>query len=208
MNNQLLKHRIKWGSVIAICLAFSTIFPTKSIQNLFLETAQAEIGGFSLDRRWMLVDRNGGFLSQRTHHQMALLQVLIVGDRLRVFHKQNPEWTHDIPLEPETKEFIPVTVWSDTMAGQLVNPSSDKWFSKMLNFPCQLVYMPDSTKRPVNERYAVNNEIVSFADAMPYLLIGQRSLDNLNKKLGQPLPMNRFRPNLVFSGGDAFQEDT
>ena len=277
MNNQLLKHRIKWGTVIAICLAFSTIFPTKSLRNLFLETihekateqneddsdcllpdslwvnpgrehiwgkiflfyvkplilstktimqlqdiyvypikslggvrlsqAQAEIRGFSLDRRWMLVDKNGGFLSQRTHHQMALLQVLFAEDRLRVVHKQNPEWTHDIPLEPETNEFVSVKVWGDTMIGQLANPSSDKWFSKMLNFPCQLVYMPDSTKRYVNEKYAANNEIVSFADAMPYLLIGQKSLDNLNEKLEQPLPMNRFRPNLVFSGGEAFQED-
>ena len=183
------------------------VYPIKSLGGIRLSEAQAEIRGLSLDRRWMLVDKDGRFLSQRTHHQMALLQVLIADDRLRVFHKQNPEWTHDIPLAPETNEFISVTVWDDAMVAQLVDPSSDKWFSKMLNVPCQLVYMPHSTKRSVNEKYAANNETVSFADAMPYLLIGQKSLDNLNEKLEQPLPMNRFRPNLVFSEGEAFQED-
>src|SRR5690606_28095292 len=63
-------------------------------------------------------------------------------------------------------------------------------------------------ERPVDKKYAVNQETVSFADAMPYLIIGQRSLDDLNDKLQEPLPMNRFRPNLVFSGGEAFAEDS
>jgi uncharacterized protein YcbX len=78
----------------------------------------------------------------------------------------------------------------------------------MLGTNVRIVKMPDSTKRKVDPRYAVNKESVSFADGMPYLLIGQKSLDELNSKLDDAVPMNRFRPNIVFSGGDAFSEDT
>jgi uncharacterized protein YcbX len=88
-----------------------------------------------------------------------------------------------------------------------VSEEFDEWFSEALNMQCRLVYMPDDSEREVDQRYAKPGMITSFADAYPFLLIGQSSLDDLNKRMAQPLPMNRFRPNIVFTGGDAYSED-
>jgi uncharacterized protein len=77
-----------------------------------------------------------------------------------------------------------------------------------LTMPCKLVYMPDESKRRVDVGYALSKEITSFSDAYPVLMVGQASLDDLNSRLEIPVPMNRFRPNIVFTGGDPYQEDT
>src|SRR6185312_14229953 len=84
---------------------------------------------------------------------------------------------------------------------------ADEWFSKMLSVNCRLVYMPDSIQRFVDEKYARNGEITGFADAFPFLIIGQASLDDLNNRLAEALPINRFRPNIVFTGGKPYEED-
>jgi hypothetical protein len=88
-----------------------------------------------------------------------------------------------------------------------VSAEADDWFSDQLGMPCRLVYMPDTTRRQVDGRYANNKEITSFSDAFPLLIIGQASLDELNSRLPVALPMNRFRPNIVFTGGTPYQED-
>src|SRR5690606_18725412 len=100
-----------------------------------------------------------------------------------------------------------VTIWDDTVVGQVVSDTSSWWFSEVLGISCQLVYMPATTQRHIDEKYAVNHETVSFADAMPYLLIGQSSLNDLNEKLTDPVPMNRVRRKFVCAGGIAFEED-
>ncbi|WP_215225164.1 MOSC domain-containing protein [Echinicola shivajiensis] len=183
------------------------IYPIKSLGGIRLQEAEVQTKGLKWDRRWMLVDEHGIFLSQRSLHHMALLQVDIETDGLKVFLKNKPDNNIYIPFEPETKDFIQVQVWEDRLLGQIVSPIANQWFSEILNINCQLIFMPESSLRPVEEKYTVNNETVSFADAMPYLLIGQGSLDELNSRLDNPVPMERFRPNLVFSGGAAFQED-
>ncbi len=183
------------------------IYPIKSLGGIRLSEAKVEIRGLAYDRRWMLVDEKGLFMTQRKHHQMALLQVSLEKGGLSVFQKHRPEEVHFIPFEPETDRVIPVTVWDDTIRAQVVSDTSSRWFSEVLGISCQLVYMPASTQRHIDEKYAVNQETVSFADAMPYLLIGQNSLNDLNEKLADPVPMNRFRPNFVFAGGIAFEED-
>lgn len=183
------------------------IYPIKSLGGIRLSEAEVEIRGLAYDRRWMLVDEKGMFMTQRKYHWMALLQVELVDIGLKVFLKQRPERAHLIPYTPQTDRFVPVRVWDDTMIAQIVSDATNQWFSETLGIPCQLVYMPSSTERAIEEKYAVNQEIVSFADAMPYLIIGQSSLNDLNGKLVEPLPMDRFRPNFVFSGGKAFEED-
>ncbi len=82
----------------------------------------------------------------------------------------------------------------------------DSWFSEIIGIKCHLVKMPETTKRVVDESYA-KNKIVSFADGYPFLIIGQASLDDLNSRMEIPLPMNRFRTNFVFTGGNPFEED-
>lgn len=183
------------------------IYPIKSLGGIRLEEAVLEERGFRYDRRWMLVDKLGMFITQRTHPLLALLQVEIVADGLVVFHKQHPEQRIVIPFLPMTQRFMQVTIWEDTVEGQVVQEEVSVWFQQILGLDCELVCMPLSTQRKLKEKYAVNGESVSFADGMPYLIIGQESLNDLNDRLEKPVPMDRFRPNLVFSGGTPFVED-
>jgi uncharacterized protein YcbX len=103
---------------------------------------------------------------------------------------------------------LDVTVWDDTCRAQLVISHIDEWFSEKLNLPARLVYMPDDSLRQTDPRYTKEGSITSFSDAYPMLIIGQASLDDLNTRLPDALPMNRFRPNIVFTGGEAYSEDT
>lgn len=184
------------------------IYPIKSLGGVRLSEAKVEEKGFELDRRWMLVDENGVFLSQRTFPQMAMLQVEIASATLKVFLRTNPEDFICIPLDVAMEETRTVSVWDDEMSAQLVSTKFDNWFSNILGINARLVKLPDSTHRKVDPKYAVNGESVSFADGMPYLMIGQNALLDLNSKLEAPVLMNRFRPNIVFSGGLAFAEDS
>jgi uncharacterized protein len=183
------------------------IYPIKSLGGIRLKEAVLEERGLKYDRRWMLVDNEGVFLTQRNHTQMALLQTNLTKESLLVYHKNKPEISIEIPFEANSNDVIPVTVWDDQVMGQIVDYRLNDWFSEQMGFSCMLVIMPDSTKRKLPAKYAVNNESVSFADGMPYLVIGQASLDELNSRLEIPVPMDRFRPNLVFTGGASFEED-
>lgn len=185
------------------------IYPVKSLGGISLESAKPETRGLQYDRRWMLVDEQGRFVSQREIPEMALLGAAIESPYLRVFWKKNPAEKIDIPLEFNALEApkLPVEVWGDSMMACMLASDINQWFSQQLGQNLRLVYMPDFTRRPADTRYAPAGQHVSFADGFPYLIIGQASLDALNSRLEQPVPMNRFRPNLVFSGGEAFEED-
>jgi len=171
-----------------------------------LKNAQVTDRGFEHDRRWMLVDENNMFISQREVPEMALMNISIEKNGLKVAYRpQNSSII--IPFEPQTNEFAEVTIWDDTCTGQFVSSEADQWFSKMLGSSCRIVYMPDNSHRITDQRYTPENSITSFSDAYPFLIIGQSSLDDLNKRLAGPLSMNRFRPNIVFTGGEPFAED-
>jgi uncharacterized protein YcbX len=138
---------------------------------------------------------------------MALLQVQVSDDTLVVQHKIKKGEEVSIPISTTMKQAVTVQVWSDKCKAEIVDPQIDKWLSEMLSMQCKLVYMPDSSRRRVDSRYASNKEITSLSDGYPFLMIGQSSLDDLNARLQHPLPMNRFRPNIVFTGGEPFLED-
>ncbi len=183
------------------------IYPIKSLGGIKVEEAITEEKGLQYDRRWMLVDKNRVFITQRNIFRLALLQVRFIESGLEVFQKKNPEIRIEIPFLPQTDTFLNVTIWEDEVVGQLVDPAIGKWFSDQIGIPCDLVYMPEDSERKLKPKYSVNNESVSFSDGMPYLIIGQESLNDLNSKLENPVPMDRFRPNLVFSGAEHFEED-
>ena len=169
--------------------------------------AQVEEKGFQYDRRWMLVDPSGEFLTQRQHPQLALLQVALGESELTVFSKVDPSREISFDLEMNSGKEMQVKVWGDEVAALQVAPTVSAWFSDFLGMDVELVVMPESSHRKLDPRYAVQEESVSFADGMPYVIIGQASLDELNGRLADPVGMDRFRPNLVFSGGDAYAED-
>jgi uncharacterized protein YcbX len=182
------------------------IYPIKSLGGIALDKAQVTDRGFQHDRRWMLVDYNNQFISQREVHQMALLKPSLTGEGVKVTHSVKQS-SYTIPFVTVKNEFAEVTIWDDTCTGQFVSDEADEWFTSMLEIPCRLVYMPDQTHRITDQRYTSDDSITSFSDAYPFLLIGQSSLDDLNSKLMETLPMNRFRPNIVFTGGEPYEED-
>ena len=183
------------------------IYPIKSLGGIRLEEARVEEKGFQYDRRWMLIDKAGRFVSQREFSSLALLQVEIQENGLLVFHKKQAQKSLFIPFDLAEGPDVPVVIWDDQVIGKVVSESVGRWFSDFLGFDVDLVVMPESSQRKVDPRYAVNGESVSFADGMPYLIIGQSSLNELNSRLESHVPMNRFRPNLVFSGGEPYLED-
>ncbi|MFN0214945.1 MAG: MOSC domain-containing protein [Saprospiraceae bacterium] len=186
------------------------IYPVKSMGGIAMQEAVPEKRGLRYDRRWMLVDKSGRFVSQREIPDMALLGTAIESAFLKVFWKKNPDECILVPLEAgqiETSK-ISVEVWGDHFTACVFPKHINDWFSNNLRQDLRLVFMTDEDRRPADERYAPPGHEVSFADGFPYLIIGQASLDELNRRLEQALPMNRFRPNFVFTGGKAFEEDS
>ncbi|HMH21521.1 MAG TPA: MOSC N-terminal beta barrel domain-containing protein [Puia sp.] len=183
------------------------IYPVKSLGGISIASAALTDRGFEHDRRWMLVDENNRCLTQRELPRMALLQTELTRQGLTIRHKHHDHPSLPIPFG-DMGEPCTVTVFEDVCSARWVNGRADEWFSQMLSFPCRLVYMPDSSRRLVDDRFAHGQEVTSFSDAFPLLVIGQASLDDLNKRLPAPLPMDRFRPNIVFTGGKPYQEDS
>lgn len=181
------------------------VYPIKSTAGL--APAAWEVDGFGLryDRRWMVVDSAGEMISQRTHPRLALVRPAIGDGTLRVETGGMPAL--ELPLAPASAVAMPVTVWDDTCTGVWTGERAARWFSDVLETDCSLVFMPDTTLRPANTTYAPPGHRVSFADAFPFLLISEASLADLNGRLPTPLPMNRFRPNLVIAGAPPFGED-
>ena len=156
------------------------IYPIKSLGGIALNSATLTDRGFEYDRRWMLVDENNQFITQREVTAMALLKVEVAKHGLLIRNTAVAGEELLVPFEPTIAETTMVTVWSNHCRAQRVSEAADAWFSKQLGKPCRLMYMPNSTSRFVDGRYAHHKEITSFSDGFPLLLIGQASLDDLN----------------------------
>jgi uncharacterized protein YcbX len=182
------------------------IYPIKSLGGINLDSAIAEDRGLKYDRRYLLVDENGMFITQRDIPQMALLKLSLTENGFRVLNATDG-LSLTLPFESTSKEIVKIKIWNDVCSAVQVSQDADNWFSNTLKTKCSLVYMPDNEKRIVEKKFFSKDHIVSFADAYPYLILGQRSLDDLNSRLETPLPINRFRPNFVFAGGNPYEED-
>ena len=184
------------------------IYPIKSLGGISLASSVVSSRGLQYDRRWMLVDEHNTFLTQREQPQMALLKTAIEKGCIIIHNNANADDSIVLPLIPSSAKTLRVKVWDDYCEAQVAENKVNDWFSQKLSIPCKAVYMPDSSKRKLNTNYATGPfGINSFSDDYPLLLIGQASLNDLNGRLKIPLLMNRFRPNLVFTGGTAYQED-
>ena len=182
------------------------IYPIKSAKGIPLSSAMVEEQGLQYDRRWMLVGNNGLFLTQRKIPRMALMDVRVKPDSLLVNAPGMNELI--IPFEVKKSDSMMVTVWDDTVQAFTISGEIDEWFSRFLDYPCKLVQMRKESTRPVEQKYAIQNDQVSFADSFPLHLISEASLQDLNSRLETPVPMNRFRPNLVIRGCKSYEEDT
>jgi uncharacterized protein YcbX len=182
------------------------IYPIKSLGGISVDSAIAEKRGLKYDRRFLLVDENNIFMTQRDFPQLALLKLSTNDAGFKVLN--TIDGSHIlIPFESDSKDNVHVTIWDDRCNAVKIGQDFDVWFSNAINKKCSLVYMPDDEKRIVEKKYISEEHIVSFSDAYPFLIIGQSSLDDLNERLDKPIPMNRFRTNFVFTGGKPFEED-
>ena len=182
------------------------IYPVKSLSGISVKEALVTERGFQHDRRWMLIDEYNMFITQRDYPELALLQVTVQEQGLLIQHKHSGK-SITIPFHHTKKDVISVTIWDDTCHAETISDEIDSWFSEILGSKCRLVYMPDNVRREVDKNYATHNEVTGFSDGYPFLLIGQASVDHLNKLLEHPLPIQRFRPNIVFTGGIPHEED-
>jgi uncharacterized protein len=183
------------------------IFPVKSLDGYSPNSAVVEKRGLQYDRRWMITEPDGTFMTQRTHPKMALLKAVIEGDVLKIFEKQNPENAVKIGLDTEGSDFG-INVWDDTVLVSRTTAEADAFLSDFLGKSCILTKMNDRNERRVEEAFNTGDDIVSFADAYPFLIIGENSMQDLNERLEIPLSIRRFRTNFVFSGGAPFIEDS
>ncbi len=181
------------------------VYPIKSMGGIPLEAWDVDGRGLRYDRRWMLVDDDGWFISQRELPRVALILVRIEPDRLVVNAPHIPSL--ELPLGPTTGETVPARIWDDVVEASPVGDDADRWFGEFLGVRCRLVFLPDESVRPVDPDYGETGDQVGLADGFPFLLISEASLADLNARLERPLPMNRFRPNLVIGGCEAFAED-
>ena len=186
------------------------IYPIKSLRGISLSSSMVTDRGLQYDRRWMLVDANNSFLTLREYPKMTLLKVELLRDGLKIESLENSESNFRIHFDAEEDDLERVTIWNATVEAKRVGKEADNWFSEMIGGYCKLVFMPESSMRPVDTTsgYAPKEKFTSFADAYPFLMLGEASMDDLNSRMKVPQSINRFRPNIVFSGGDPYQEDT
>ena len=185
-------------------LAALYVYPVKSTRRVALEASAVEPQGLRMDRRWMLVDPEGKFVSQRVAPKLARVRATAQPDGLRA---QAPGEEDAFVRFPDGTARISANLWGDAISVAEADDRAHAWFSRFLGMECRLVFLDDPASRPVEAGYGRPGDVVSFADSFPALLLSEASLDALNERLDEPVPMHRFRPNLVVSGVEAFAED-
>ncbi|SDH20162.1 MULTISPECIES: MOSC domain-containing protein [unclassified Duganella] len=198
-------------------LSAITLYPIKSCAGLSLQEATVTSLGLMTeqiyDREWMVVDENGMCLTQREHPRMALIKPALKGTTLEV---QAPGMLRlEIPLglpDPATAPTLTTRLWEDTVLAYDCDALTAEWFTRAVGTPCRLARFHANAERPVSTKWTNGVQATTmFSDGYPILVAGEASLEDLNQKLiaagRQALPMNRFRPNLVIDGIEAFEED-
>jgi hypothetical protein len=181
------------------------IYPVKSLAGIRVNSWPVVETGFKYDRKWMLVDTERQFLSQRRLPRMALIKTALTESQLILSAPGMGNLS--LSLEPKTGDIINSTIWHDQLDTIAVSAEADDWFSRFLNVECRLVYQPDATIRSVNPVFAKPEDQTALSDGFPFLLISESSLVTLNQAMQLNLAMTRFRPNLVVSGCESYAED-
>ncbi len=179
------------------------VFPVKSMAGFSPANAYLAPWGLENDRRWMLVGRDGSFITQREAPRMALLRPAPTAWGLTLTAPEMP------PVDARADgPAIQARVWRDTVLAATCAPDVDAWLTEALGLPCRLVYLDDPGRRQLKQAWRLAQETVSFADGFPVLLASLASLDDLNARLAEPIRINRFRANIVVAGAPAWAEDT
>ncbi|MCW8831043.1 MAG: MOSC domain-containing protein [Gammaproteobacteria bacterium] len=180
------------------------IYPVKSMRQVSLKKSAMDMGGLKYDRRWMVVDADGVMITQRKVVRLCLIQPELTARGLMLTTEAMPEIKVSIPDGRVSRK---VKVWNDECNACDGGDEVASWLSEFLKIECRLVYFPDGETRIVDQDYAQPNDQTAFSDGFPILLTSQASLDDLNSRMDEDVPMARFRPNIVVSGCEAFAED-
>ena len=186
-------------------------YPVKSCRGERLARARVEPWGLQGDRRWMVVDAAGDAVTAREYPRMLLIEPVVSVGSLTLSSPDLGGLTIDIPTG---EDLVPVRVWSSSLLAAPAGEKAADWLSAVIGKPVRLVYLDDPTRRPTNPDYSQPGDRVSLADGYPLLLTSQASLDAVNGWIAEgpqaaegPVPMRRFRPNVVVSGAPAWSED-
>jgi uncharacterized protein YcbX len=186
------------------------IYPVKSLEGIACESLVLTDRGARGDRRWMLVDNEGRFISQREWPRLCLLRVAIANSGFEITGMNGD--VIQLPSVLEQGGNTSVSIWSDIVSAIEAPDKVSRFFSRELDMPCRLVYMPDDSYRFVDRVYAGDGQLTSFSDAYPLLLIGSASLMELNKRLQSQghseIGWDRFRPNIVVATSEPHEEDS
>ena len=179
------------------------LYPVKSLAGMAVESFELDQFGPEHDRRWMLIDDEHQFVTQRTLPQLALIQPSLNVDGQVSLAIPGQA---DVRLQA-TEHSVSVRVWRDWVEGQLASVDANVAVSDYCGVPFRLVYMPATSFREVKTNLATERRRVSFADGYPLLVTNTASLDELNQRLQTPVDMRHFRPNIVVDGAPAWSED-
>lgn len=188
-------------------LSALTYFPIKACRGFDVTESNVERMGLEHDRRMMVVTPEGGFLTQREYPKLALVTPMLKNDSLTL---SAPDFDSIHFNVQKSGTPWPVNIWK-SLGVHAIDQGEETaaWFSDWLGISVRLVHVADGYQRALNAEYAINpDDHTGFADGYPILIISEESLQDLNSKLDSPLPMNRFRPNIVVKGTEAFAEDT
>jgi uncharacterized protein len=181
-------------------------YPLKSAAALPLAQAQVEPLGVEHDRRWMVTERDGTFITGRKDPAMLRIQAVPSATGLRLSTPGLP--VLEVPVPSRDAPRLETSIWNDTCSAARAGEEADGWLSTFLGRPVSLVYVDERMERPVDPRCAAPGDKVGFADGFPLLLLSRASLEALNQRLARPVTMLHFRPNLVVEGCEPFAEDT
>ena len=189
-----------------ITLSEITLYPVKSLAGISVSSWPVTKTGLLYDRKWMLIDADRHFLSQRKLPTMALIKTALT-DKHLILSAAGME-NLLLPLTPTEGSIINSIIWHDQCDTLSVSPEADRWLSHFLNLDCRLVYQADNMIRQVDPNYSLPTDQVSFSDGFPFLIISESSLASLNHAMQLDLPMTRFRPNLTITNCHSYAEDS